>query len=183
MGPAPFYAKTRKKGSRGIIYAFSQGMMPWEKESAGQHLLTYIAGVFYHLGIFSAIIYILSLAVGLKISLWLIYLWRLFMAAGLISGSFLFIRRLSSPFLRTLSWPDDYAANILVDLTLLTAFLDTYFIGLRSMLFGMSILLFLYMPVGKIRHCFFFFYSRLLFGLFFGRRGVLPQPKSEQIQR
>jgi len=39
--------------------------------------------------------------------------------------------------------------------------------------------MFLYIPVGKIRHCFFFFYSRILFGLFYGRRGVLPQNKGD----
>jgi len=181
FGPTPFYGQSRKKGSRGIIYAFTKGMMPWEKESARRHFLTYGAGVFYHLGIFSALIYILSLAAGLRLSFWPIFLWRLFIAGGLINGSCLFIRRISSGFLRTISCADDYTANILVDLTLLIAFLSTYINGLKPLLFGVSIVLFLYIPMGKIRHCFFFFYSRVLFGLFFGRRGVLPQPKSEQI--
>jgi nitrate reductase gamma subunit len=51
-------------------------------------------------------------------------------------------------------------------------------VGLTSFVEGafyiVSILMFLYVPVGKIRHCFFFFYSRVLLGIFFGRRSALP---------
>ena len=35
----------------------------------------------------------------------------------------------------------------------------------------------IYLPLGKIRHCLYFFFSRTFFGKFFGRRGVLPHPE------
>jgi len=179
FGRQSFYAQPQEKGGKGILYAFTKGMMPWEKESASRHFLTYGAGIFYHLGIFSAVIYILSLAADLKLGIWFVYLLRLLMAFGLISGLGLFFRRLFLNFLRAISCTDDYTANILVDLTLGLALLNTYVKGLRSILFLVSILLFLYIPLGKIRHCFFFFYSRFLFGVFFGRRGVLSQKRSD----
>jgi hypothetical protein len=34
--------------------------------------------------------------------------------------------------------------------------------------------LFLYVPLGKIRHCFFFFAARCHMGAHFGRRGTFP---------
>ena len=53
------------------------------------------------------------------------------------------------------------------------ALLDTLLGGIRPVLNIITIVVLLYVPVGKIRHCFFFFYSRILFGMFFGRRKVL----------
>jgi len=35
---------------------------------------------------------------------------------------------------------------------------------------------FFYVPLGKIRHCLYFFFSRLFFGKFFVRRSVFPHP-------
>jgi hypothetical protein len=36
---------------------------------------------------------------------------------------------------------------------------------------------FAYVPLGKIRHCLYFFFSRTFFGKFFGRRAVYPHPE------
>jgi hypothetical protein len=40
-----------------------------------------------------------------------------------------------------------------------------------------STVMFIYVPLGKVRHCLYFFFSRLFFGKFFGRRAVLPHPQ------
>jgi hypothetical protein len=37
-----------------------------------------------------------------------------------------------------------------------------------------AIVLLLYVPLGKIRHCLFFFATRYHTGIYFGRRGTLP---------
>jgi len=177
FGRRPLYAEARQKGGKGILYAFTKGMMPGEKESAGRHPLAYGAGVVYHLGIFSALAYVLVSAAGPRPDPRLGNLLRPLVAVGLISGLGLLLRRRFLPSLRAISCVDDYAANILVDLTLGLVLLDTCAAGLRSILLLVSLVLFLYIPLGKIRHCFFFFYSRILFGLFFGRRGVLPPEK------
>src|SRR5512147_2296996 len=61
------YAETRRrlvpgdkspvKGSipRGIQYAFTTGMMPWAKESTHIHMIAYLRGIGFHVGIFAAI--------------------------------------------------------------------------------------------------------------------------------
>src|SRR5512141_1040274 len=45
------------KGSlpHGIQYAFTTGMMPWAKESTRIHMLAYLRGIGFHVGIFAAI--------------------------------------------------------------------------------------------------------------------------------
>lgn len=175
FGKRAFYAEPQGKGRKGILYAFTRGMMPWEKESARKHLMTYIAGVFFHSGIFSAMFYILSLVVPFNINIYFIYFLRILMGIGIVCGLGLLLKRIFLPFLSKISCLDDYAANILVNIALILAFTDTFIQNIRTFLFFVTIFLLFYLPIGKIRHCFFFFYSRVLFGLFFGRRGVLPQ--------
>src|SRR5512138_1366581 len=49
--------KSPLKGSipRGIQYAFTTGMMPWAKESTRIHMIAYLRGIGFHVGIFAAI--------------------------------------------------------------------------------------------------------------------------------
>ena len=175
FGRRTFRAEPAGKGIRGIWYAFTRGMMPWEKESARKHLTTYSAGILYHLGIFSALFYLLTLITPFHISLFLKYFVCWAVSIGLVSGLGLLARRIFLPYIRKISCMDDYGANILVNLFLIFVLADIFLRELRSVLFLVTVVLFLYIPLGKIRHCFFFFYSRTLFGLFFGRRNILPQ--------
>src|SRR5689334_25347640 len=41
--------------SHGITYAFTKGMMPWAKESTRIHMIAYLRGIGFHVGIFTAI--------------------------------------------------------------------------------------------------------------------------------
>lgn len=160
---------------KGIIYALGKGLAPWEKESAVNHLPTYLAGILYHMGVFAALFYLISLLVPFRLGSLIIMILRMVILVGTLCGIGLFVKRSLKPHLRKISCPDDYVSNLLVDGFLIIAFIDTYRGNLRAILFTVAIILVLYIPVGKIRHCFFFFYSRILFGFFFGRRGVLPR--------
>ncbi len=179
FGRLPHQAEPRQSAVKGIVYAFGQGMLPWEKESAGGHPVTFFMGVFYHLGIFASLFYVLTLALGVSLPPLLLTLFRPLFLAATLSGIGLLIKRFSFPFLRALSCPDDYGANLLVDLFLILALLSAASSGWHPVLLAFSIVLFIYLPLGKIRHCFFFFYTRILFGIFFGRRGVFPHPRRE----
>ncbi|MCX5801391.1 MAG: hypothetical protein NTX17_08400 [Candidatus Eisenbacteria bacterium] len=173
-------AKPKAGGLRGVLYAFGRGMMPWEKESAAKHPITYFAGVAYHAGIFAALFYIFCLALSVELGVLTLSLLRLLLIPGFLCGLGLFLRRAFSSNMRTLSSPDDYASNLIVDAVLLLAAIDTRLGGVTHpanttwLLLSVSIIMFLYVPLGKIRHCFFFFYVRVLLGRFYGRRGVLP---------
>lgn len=166
---------------KGITYAFGQGMLPWEKESAAKHLPTYIAGMLYHAGIFATILTVLALATQVKLPRVTIPFLQVMMAAGFVAGTGLLLKRAVKPQMRYISCPDDFGANIIVDIFLLAGLLASWRAAALPIFFIIAIMIFLYMPVGKIRHCFFFFYSRLLFGSYFGRRGVLPRRRPARI--
>ncbi|MBE0461441.1 MAG: hypothetical protein IBX60_07390 [Candidatus Aminicenantes bacterium] len=174
FGKKQLLSKPQGEIQKGVIYALGKGLLPWEKESASRNLPTYVAGVLYHSGIFLTILYTLFEVFSIVLVNWLLHFFQTFILIGFLCGLGLLIKRILKDSLRKISCPDDFVANILVDIFLLSAFLNTFYTGIKLIFFSVTILLLLYIPAGKIRHCFFFFYSRILFGIFFGRRGVLP---------
>ena len=186
FGKRSRFARPEASGLRGVLYAFGQGMMPWEKESAAKHPLAYFAGVVYHAGIFAALFYLFCVALFVELGVVTLSLLRALLFLGFLCGLGLLLRRAFSPSMRKLSSPDDYASNLIVDAVLLLAALDTHFgratrlADTTWLLLLVSIVMFLYIPFGKIRHCFFFFYVRILLGQFYGRRGVLP-PRPHEV--
>ena len=174
--------RSQPKGNpnAGVIYAFSLGMMPWAKESTRRHALAYLRGVGFHVTVF------LSLAIFLA-SPWL----------GLIPGAictglaalcgigsllaFLgFLSRFIEKSLKALSTPDDYFAVLLVSLFLACTAAMLVNLNLLPLFYIASALVFVYMPLGKIRHCIYFAFSRLFFGRFFGRRAVMPHSQKKE---
>jgi hypothetical protein len=149
-------------------------MMPWEKESARKHLPTYVGGMAYHIGIFAALAYLFTLLFSVEFPAFLIPVLRWGVAVGFLSGMALFLKRILLPVMRKISCPDDFAANLIVNIFLAFTFIQTYSESFTIFYYLASIVMFFYIPVGKIRHCFFFFYAKMHFGNFYGRRGVLP---------
>ncbi|MCP4361782.1 MAG: hypothetical protein GY796_27540 [Chloroflexi bacterium] len=162
------------KGSprRGILYSLSFSMLPWKKESTRRHPWTYLAGMGMHLGVFLSIIF----ALGRRFWAWpdwAILIFGIAVGIGFISALGLFIKRNVKPYMRPITNLDDYISNLLVQFYLLGGCLTAVsptFIGLWRL--G-AVLLLIYIPLGKIYHMLLFFVSRILFGLQFGRRGVL----------
>lgn len=179
FGRRPTYAHPRGSAFGGILYAFGLGMLPWEKESAAKHIWTYIGGILYHVGILVAMLFLATVLLRISLPATLLQAVRILLVIGVVSGVALLIKRILKQEMRSLSSADDYLANILVDLLLLSAlattFAETAFIPFTVI----AIIIFAYIPIGKLRHCAFFFYSRILFGEFFGRRGVLPHPSKK----
>ena len=174
FGKPRLYSEGAGDPKKGVIYSFGKGMMPWEKESARKHLPTYIAGMVYHAGIFSALGWCFSLVFRISLPDFVVFVLQVCMAVGFILGLGLLIKRIVNLPVHAISFPDDYVSNIVVDFFLLTGLLASRWNEAVPAFFVVSIITFLYMPMGKIRHCFFFFYSRFLFGRYFGRRGVFP---------
>lgn len=174
FGNNPLYAREQGDIKKGIVYAFGKGMMPWEKESARNHIATYVIGVVYHIGIFITLTLLFSLVLKISLPLFTIFIFRYASLIGFICGMTLFFKRVFSSLLREISVPDDYISNLLVNNFLLFGFLLTHSAGFILSFGIISIILFLYIPMSKIRHCAFFFVVRILFGMFYGRRGVYP---------
>jgi hypothetical protein len=164
-------SEPRGKPDKGVLYAFGRGML--DKESVALHRLTFVAGILYHGAVFTAFLY-LFWVIFLPSALRPLPAFRAVLLIGTAVGIGLLVKRTVKPHLRRLSCPDDFFANLFIDLFLSTALLHTFIPVLEPVLLAGAILLFIYIPLGKIRHCFFFFFTRLAFGVRFGRRGTLP---------
>jgi hypothetical protein len=173
---APF-APARASAAAGVRYAFTTAFLPWAKESARQHLPSYLAGIAFHLAIFGALgwlaLSLLAVALPAAAAPAIVAV----LATGLACGLGLLAKRRGSRTLRAVSTPEDLAANLLVDAVLAAgiaaAVRPAFFPAFQ--LAGAALLL--YAPLGKLRHMVFLLTSRWYWGTYFGRRGVRPAPR------
>ena len=173
-GRAAYLAPASGSSAHGIAYAFGAGMLPGAKESAREHRATYLAGVAYHLGVFVGLATFVAAVSGQEFPAPARIPVLVLLAAGCAAGLVLAGRRATSATLRALSVPDDYLANLLTDLFVAAALAAAIAPAATPLFLAVSIPFFLYLPLGKVRHCVFFFVSRTFFGAFYGRRGVFP---------
>jgi len=173
-GRVEYFARAAAPPMAGVVYAFGAGMSPTAKESAREHLTTYLAGVAYHIGVFASLAYLVLLVAGVGIGGVVLLVLQLLTLLATICGATLLIRRVADRQLRRLSCPDDYVANLLTTGMVALACVATVSPRLQAPFLGESALLLLYMPLGKIKHCFFFFTTRYYLGAHFGRRGTFP---------
>jgi len=170
FGARKLYSKPAGDPRAGVRYAFIQGMAPQAKESVRMNPLSYLAGMLYHTGIFAAMALLGAKVAGLGSS----RLLGVVALVGAIGGLSLLVKRLIKAHLRGLSCPDDFVSNLLATVFAGLAGGVAFAPGLTPAWLGATIALLIYAPLGKIRHCVFFFSTRYHFGAFFGRRGVLP---------
>jgi hypothetical protein len=183
------YAETRRrpfpsdkspiKGniSHGIMYAFTTGMMPWAKESTRLHMIAYLRGIGFHIGIFTAIGAVILSPLWGFIPGWMHNLLGIVLGIGAILGAAGGVMRIAEYHLRGLSLPDDHFAVWLTTLFIAVSGLGLINEAFLVPMYIISAITFVYIPLGKIRHCLYFFFSRNFFGKFFGRRAVFPHPK------
>ncbi len=166
------YSKSKGSIFKGIVYAYTKGMLPSEKESANKHLITYLAGIIFHFGIFVSFAYLIITFININLSRVLLNIIQIIFIISLICGLGLLSKRIIIKLMRQLSCFDDYISNILVLIFLLAALTSLHNQNLLYTYYLIAIILFIYIPIGKIRHCLLFFITRILFGKYFGRRNV-----------
>ena len=157
-----------------IKYSYTSAMSPLKKESAFLHLPTYIAGILYHLGTFLSLFLFIMFIIGIVPDGLLSYLLSTVLLVSGLSGLGIFINRIVKEQLRALSNPDDYISNLLVTLI---QFITAYSLIVSTVSPAYYILisiLFLYLPIGKLKHTVYFFAARYHLGFFYGWRGVWP---------
>jgi hypothetical protein len=173
-GRRRMYSKPAGDPAQGAVYAFTKGMAPWAKESVMMNLPSYGAGMVFHAGVFTAFGLLLMALLGLRLPSGLLAAARLLTLAGGFGGFALLLKRCLNLQLRGLSCPDDFVANVLSSAFALLAFLASFGSAVAGIWMAEAILLLVYAPLGKIRHCLFFFTTRYHLGAFFGRRGTFP---------
>lgn len=169
--------------SQGILYSNTTAMLPQNKESAYLHIPGYAAGMLFHIGTFvSLLLFVLSFFpffnqwVSGPDKIHLII--PVFLIVTCACGYLLLLRRAVSKDLKPLSNPDDYISNFMIStfqlMTMLYLFLPTYHC-VSTIYYVVCILLFLYFPLGKLRHVIFYFAARYHLGFFYGWRNVWPK--------
>jgi len=178
LGLPKDYSKKAGNISSAVAYSFTGAMNPLKKESAYLHFPTYTAGILYHIGTFvSLVLYILLLfSAGISSSLQLILICLLSLSA--FSGIGIFLKRVFSKKLKSLSNPDDYISNFLVTVFQLFTLYVLINESIAAYYYISTAILFLYLPLGKLKHSIYFFAARYHLGLFYGWRGVWPAEKS-----
>ena len=173
------HSRARGDIRRGVLYAFTLGMAPWEKESTRRHWIAYFRGIFYHLGIFTALAVLFVSPWLSTIPPFIIWLAAFVTLAGAVFGFVGIVTRLTEEDTRVLSVPDDYFSVFLSSSFVALAFLILLVPPVLPVFYLVAALMLVYIPFSKIRHCVYFFYSKFFFGSSFGRRGVIGQPGNE----
>ena len=178
FGERKLFSRTAGDPGAGIRYAFIQGMAPQAKESVMLHLPSYLAGMMYHAGMFSAFALLAESLFHWQPPFLAAWLLGGISLVGAVAGLSLFLKRTIQPHLRGISNADDFLSNFLGTAFAALASCAVWSPGLEQawMLEGTALMV--YVPLGKIRHCLFFFPTRYHFGAFFGRRGVFPPTAS-----
>jgi hypothetical protein len=164
--------------SHGIMYAFTLGMAPWAKESTRIHMIAYLRGIGFHIGIFTAIAALFISPFWGPLPVPVQMLLTFVLASGSLLGAAGGLMRIAEHNLRGLSSPDDHFAVWLVTVWMAVAALSVGNEAFLVAFYVLSAVTLAYIPLGKIRHCLYFFFSRTFFGKFFGRRAVLPHPEA-----
>ncbi|MGZ6316127.1 MAG: hypothetical protein ACXWNQ_02615 [Anaerolineales bacterium] len=163
---------------QGIRYAFTLGMMPWAKESTRIHMVAYLRGIGFHMGIFAALGALLISPFWTLLPRELTVLLLVVLGISSLLGAAGGVMRLAEHNLRGLSTPDDHFAVRLVTIWMAVSALAVWNSAFLAAFYILSAITLAYIPLGKIRHCLYFFFSRTFFGKFFGRRAVFPHPEA-----
>lgn len=169
LGRRPLHAPAAGSPAAGVRYAFTGAMLPQAKESVRRAPLSYAAGMTFHAGVAAAALRFLLPWKSLAI----------LALAGAAAGLALLAKRILLPHLRGLSGADDFTANALATGFAALGGLAAFLPAASRILPWWALALVAYVPMGKLRHCVFFFLSRYHLGAFFGRRGTFPPAPQE----
>jgi len=168
--------KSPLKGNprQGVVYAFTLGMLPWAKESTRIHMIAYLRGIGFHIGIFAALGALIISPFWGRLPAAMTAMLTIVLGIGPLLGAAGGVMRIAEHNLRALSSPDDHFAVWLVTVWMAVSALAVWNAAFLPAFYVLSAITLAYIPLGKIRHCLYFFFSRTFFGKFFGRRAVFP---------
>lgn len=169
------FAPSKGNVPKAIWYSFTSAMSPLKKESAYLHLPTYTAGLIYHFGTFFSFIIVLFIFFKIHLPAWFEISGSILLCISIVCGLGILLKRIIKHEIRSFSHTDDYFSNILVTgfhfIVLLYLIRHEILLSLYLIYFAF---LFLYIPIGKLKHSFYFFSARIYLSKFYGKRGVWP---------
>jgi nitrate reductase gamma subunit len=180
------------KGSKatGVVKTYLKSVViwpfiPWVKRTFSKSPVMYLAGGLFHLSLF--VVIILGAAHMLVWKSLLGFGWPTLplpivdwmAAAGIAAMIALLIHRLVNPVLKLISGPAEYLNWALVFIPMVTGYMLTHHLGPRyEVMFSIHMLsidvLLIWIPLSRISHFIFYFFSRTIHGQEFGKRAVNP---------
>ena len=170
-----------KMGER---YSLSLIARPGEMESLRTKSFMYAQFVIFHLGVVAAISlsFIIPYGPGLLESAGLIKLMQLLIGAACIVGIMRIVRRVTNPYIRAISSPDDHFSLVLLTVWFAFAFMAvpndiSGGEGMMLTYFLLTAFFLMYVPFSKISHYLYYPFTRTYLGRHFGRRGTFPMKR------
>lgn len=180
------------KGSKvgGAAISFLKGALIWPfipraKNTFTRNPIIYLAGGMFHLGLF--VVILLGTAHMLAWKSLLGFGWPtlplpvvdFLAAAAIVAMVILFINRLINPVLRLISGPAEWLNLLFVFLPMITGYMMTHHMFFPyEVLYSIHMIavdvMLIWIPLSRISHFVFYFFSRAIHGADFGKRGVNP---------
>ncbi len=161
---------------RAVAVSYASILSPLAMESTRRHWRRWAVFAAYHIGILVAITatFTIPFTPGLMTQS-VRRVAATAIALGLVAGFVKIYWRLTLPELRSISQPDDFFGLTILQVWFAIAIPAVLLNhpGWLVVYFVMTALLLVYVPVSKISHYIYWFFSRYLFGRRYGRRGVL----------
>ena len=184
------YAKPRGSKAGGVLKSFLRSnlilpFIPREKKAFIGNPILYLAGGFFHLSLFTVVFlgaaHMLAFKSLLGFGWWTLPLpvVDLMAAIGIISMVMLFVNRRTHPVTKRLSGTPEFVNWLLVFIPMLTGYMMTHHMFLPyERLFALHMLsidvLLIWIPLSRISHFVFYFFSRTIHGVEWGKRGAKP---------
>ena len=183
-------APARGSKSGGVAKSFLKGVIawpfiPWVKNTFSKNAVTFLAGGLFHLGLF--VVIILGTAHMLAWKSLLGFGWPTLplpivdwlAAAAIVAMVALLINRLTHPVMKMLTGPGEILNWLFVFLPMVTGYIMTHHLFFRyEVLFSLHMLsvdmLLVWIPFSRISHFVFYFFSRTIHGVEYGKRAVTP---------
>jgi nitrate reductase gamma subunit len=172
---------SRTTPTKGFVYSWANIAMPWAMESTRTKSFLYAQFVIFHLGVVAAITlsFVIPYGPGILENSAVVLIFQLFIGAACLVGILRFIRRVSDPYMRAISSPDDYFSLVLLTIW--------FFFGVLAApnnlaqsewhlltFFLLTAFFLIYVPFSKISHYLYYPFTRYYFGKTMGYRGVYP---------
>ncbi|MBN1264603.1 MAG: hypothetical protein JXA25_03865 [Anaerolineales bacterium] len=180
------------RGSKagGVVKSYLKSLLiwpfiPWVKQTFNRNPVIYLAGGLFHLGLFAVLVLgtphmlVFKSLIGfgwptlpLPIVDWL--------AAGAIVAMIaLFINRLFHPVMKLISGPAEWLNLLLVFLPMVSGYIMTHHLFFKyEMAYSLHMLavdlLLIWIPLSRISHFVFYFFSKTIHGTEYGKRAVNP---------
>ncbi len=171
-------------GPRGAKTSLLAIAMPWTMGSTREHPVLYAQFVIFHLGVAGSIAmsFVIPYAPGLMRGPGIVLALQLLFLAAALVGLVRFGRRAGSPYMRSISSPDDYFSMCLLIVWLVFSALaapNNPHDGEGPLLayFFLTAFFLVYVPFSKISHYLYYPFARWYLGRTLGHRGVYPLVK------